>query len=91
MTVRVQVLLSPEERERFRAIAEAEGLSLSAWLRQAGLTRLAGDGDRRRFGSVKELNRFFADCDAEEKGREPDWEEVKAMIEAGTRSGGSGT
>lgn len=91
MTVRVQVLLSPEERERFRAVAEAEGMSLSAWLRQAGLTRLAGDGDRRRFGSVKELRGFFAECDAGEEGREPDWAEVKKMIEAGTRSGGSGT
>ena len=41
MATRVQVILDEAEREAFRAIAEQEGLSLSAWLRQAGKDRLA--------------------------------------------------
>src|SRR5438094_78621 len=40
MSSRVQVILSDEDREAFRLQAEREGVSLSAWLRDAGRRRL---------------------------------------------------
>jgi Mobilization protein NikA len=36
---RLQVLVSRQEKEAFRQMAKREGLSLSAWLREAGLRR----------------------------------------------------
>ena len=82
MGKRVQVLLDDEERERFRHHAAREGLSLSAWLRDAGRERLAAAAAGARLESVEQLQRFFAACDAREKGQEPDWEQHQAVIDA---------
>lgn len=88
---RVQVILENEERERFRGMAEREGLSLSAWLRQAGKDRMAAQQARTEISTVAELRAFFAACDAREQGREPDWEEHLAVIETSRGAGRSET
>ena len=77
---RIQVLISPEEREAFRRMALSEGLSLSAWLRQAGLERLAAAQAQGRIESAKQLDEFFKVCDAGLTGREPDLEEQLKVI-----------
>ncbi|MEX0879705.1 MAG: antitoxin [Thermoanaerobaculia bacterium] len=90
MATRVQVVLGQEERERFRRQAEIEGKSLSCWLREAGRERL--DTRRvRRIASVADLDAFFGKCDGRERGREPDWEEHRTVIERSRRSGESPT
>jgi hypothetical protein len=87
---RVQVLLQEEEREQFRRQAEREGLSLSAWLRRAGLDRLRSR-QGRRISTVRELREFFREIDVREKGREPDWDEHLAVMVRSRAAGGSGT
>jgi hypothetical protein len=87
---RVQVLLEESEQEHFRQQAEREGLSLSAWLRQAGQERLRSRRGRR-LSTLRDLRDFFRVVDAREKGREPDWNEHLAVIERSRASGTSGT
>lgn len=87
---RVQVLLDEGEQEHFRQQAEREGLSLSAWLRQAGQERLRSRRVRR-LSTLRELREFFRAVDAREKGREPDWDEHLAVIDRSRTSGTSGT
>ena len=84
---RIQVLLDPGERERFRRLAREHGLSLSAWLRNAALKQAAAEDQMPKLRSVGELRAFFAQCDARESGREPDWEEHLAVIDTSRRDG----
>jgi hypothetical protein len=84
---RIQVLLDPRERELFRRLARQRGLSLSAWLRDAALKQSAAENDVPRLRSVEDLRAFFAECDARESGREPDWEEHLAVLDASKREG----
>ena len=90
-TSRVQVLLSPEEKEAFRRLAKSEGLSLSAWLRGAGRERLEAATSRRRLCTADALRRFFEECDEREKGHEPDWHEHLDVIRRSRLAGESGT
>ena len=46
MAVRVQVVVDRLERERFRRRAAEQGLSLSAWFREAGREKAAGSTSR---------------------------------------------
>ena len=89
MKRRVQVLLTPEERERFRTRAEAEGASLSGWLKEAGMQRLARERERRRIDGPDGLRAFFRACDArtEGRGREPDWAEHLEVMRESRRQG----
>ena len=87
--VRVQVLMEEEERERFRQLAQRSGLSLSAWLRRAGLEASARTDTDEALDSKESLREFFAACDARETGTEPEWEEHRQVIERSTRSGGT--
>ena len=89
MSTRVQVILSEQDRERFRRLAKQEGLSLSGWLKRAGLERAAALTAPERLRSTHDLRDFFARCDERESGREPDWEEHLAVIKR-SRSRGSG-
>jgi len=89
--VRVQVLMTPEEREAFRRVARDEGLSLSGWLRKAGLERLASAGALQRIEEPEQLDEFFRHCDERESGREPDWEEHLQVIRRSRQSGQSDT
>ena len=87
MAIRVQVILDEEEKELFQRQARREGLSLSAWLRRAGEERLSTRQASPRVETVEELRSFFAACDQRESGREPDWDEHLAVMEASKRSG----
>jgi hypothetical protein len=91
MSKRVQVVLDEEERETFRQVAEREGLSLSAWLREAAREKLASSERHRTIETPDELKRFFTLCRQSEKGAEPDWEQHKAVIERSRRSGEAGS
>jgi hypothetical protein len=84
---RIQVLLDPDERELFRRLARQRGLSLSAWLRAAALKQSAAENEVPRVRSVEDLRAFFAECDAREVGREPDWEEHLAALDSSRRDG----
>lgn len=88
---RVQVLLEPEERERFARAATRCGESLSTWLRRAGQALLDRESSAR-VCSVGELRAFFDTCERRDDGTpEPSWEESKRAIEASRGSGTSGT
>jgi hypothetical protein len=88
MATRIQVIVEEAEREAFRSVAEQEGLSLSAWLRQAGKDRLVAKTQQKTIRTPKDLRRFFKACDSQGSGREPDWVEHKKVI---ARSRASGT
>ena len=84
---RIQVLLDPEEKERFRRLAQEKGMSLSAWLREAALRRSAEETQATRLRTLDALHAFFAECDVREAGREPDWEEHLEVMDASKRDG----
>jgi hypothetical protein len=84
MSRRIQVILSEAEREAFRRQAAAKKMSLSTWLREAGLKQLAAEqsGPLR---TVAELREFFGSL-PDEPGVEPDWDEhVRVMAESRRR------
>jgi hypothetical protein len=84
MSSRVQVILSEAEREAFRRQAVAKKMSLSTWLREAGLKQLAAEqaGPLR---TVADLRNFFESL-PDEPGAEPDWDEhVRVMAESRRR------
>lgn len=87
MAKRIQVVVDQEERELFGRQAKKEGISLSAWLRKAGHEKVASSETPRHITSIKELRQFFRECDAREKGKEPDWKEHLEMLEESHRSG----
>ena len=91
MAKRVQVILDEEEREAFRELADRQGLSLSAWLREAGRAGLAAAKSGAAIKTVEELRRFFSEIDDREQGVEPDWEQHKSVIERSATSGASET
>lgn len=92
MTTRVQVVLDEAEREEFRGAAQRVGLSLSAWLREAGHARLDEEERPGRIDSLAELDAFFAECDRRAGGgREPDWERHLEVIAASRKSGAPAT
>jgi hypothetical protein len=84
---RIQILLDPGERERFRRLAQARGLSLSAWVREAALKQAEVEGKQSKMRSVDDLRAFFAQCDARETGTEPEWTEHLAVLDASRRQG----
>ncbi|MBN2497231.1 MAG: antitoxin [Deltaproteobacteria bacterium] len=79
-------MLEEEERESLRQQARREGLSLSAWIRQAAVDRLSSRQAEKRLSTADDLEAFFEACDARETGREPDWSEHLAVIERSRRS-----
>jgi hypothetical protein len=84
MSTRIQVVVEEAEREAFRAQAEREGVSLSAWLREAGHRRLRDD--RPRLDTVESVRAFFDSRPARE-GDEPGWEEQKEAISRSRTAG----
>jgi hypothetical protein len=85
--VRIQILLGEQEREEFRRLAKRHGMSLSAWLREAGREKAAAGESEQQIDSKQALRDFFAECDLREQGREPDWEEHREVIDRSKRSG----
>ena len=77
---RVQLVMADEDRERFVEQARREGMSLSAWLRDAARERLAKRQSVKLFETPEDVEEFFRYC-ASLKGpeTEPDWEEHLAV------------
>jgi hypothetical protein len=90
MSTRVQVVMDEIEREAFRRAALREGLSLSDWLRRAARDRLAAAAPPT-LSSTEDLRAFFAEIDARESGREPDWREHLEVIQESRASGRTST
>jgi hypothetical protein len=86
MHTRIHIVIEPREHDAFKSRAQADGQSLSEWLRQAGRERLARAG-ATRIATSADLRRFFEECDARESGHEPDWTAHLAVIER-SRTGG---
>lgn len=85
MGSRIQVILSDEEREAFRQQAAAQQMSLSNWLRQAGLKQLE-EQRQRPIRTSGDLREFFASL-PDEAGPEPDWAAHLQVIEESRRRG----
>ena len=73
---RVQVVLDEREREEYRAIAKAEGLSLSAWFKRAARAYAEQLAAQRQLKSADDVRAFLRRV-RPEKGREPDWDDLK--------------
>jgi hypothetical protein len=91
MTERIHILLGRAEKERYRRLAARAGKSLSEWLRDAAREKLAAEESTVGLDSAERLGEFFAECDRRERGREPDWESHREVIERSMREGASGT
>ena len=80
MASRIHLVLAEEEKARLERAARREGMSLSAWLREAAREKLEGSGPPPLL-TAGELKAFFAECDQQEEGREPDWDAHRKVIE----------
>ena len=89
---RVQLVMPDEDRDRFAHQARQEGMSFSAWLREAARERLDRTRRTERFESEAEIEAFWDECDERAGGgREPDWEEHLEVIDASRGTGGAET
>ena len=95
---RVQVVIPDEDRDQFVEQAQREGLTLSAWLREAARERFARNRrvwrstTGRGFKTEAEVEAFWRKCDEHAgPGREPDWEEHLKVINEEMGRGSSGT
>lgn len=84
MPHRLHLILDDREHAIFRAQAKAHGLSLVEWLRVAGRAQVERSRPAR-ITTVDDLRSFFAEQDAREIGREPDWEEHLAVLDRSRR------
>ena len=81
MSLRVQVIVTLEERERLRAQAKREGKSLSRWMREAANTVYAQRCNQTPM-SAQEVHALFDRCrDLGSEVPADDWEELKTSIE----------
>lgn len=87
MSVRVQVILDEKEVVRFKSQAMKESKSLSAWLRDAGKARIEMEKRQQQLTDPDSLKRFFGQCNQNEHGLEPDWEEHKKLLMDGYQAG----
>jgi hypothetical protein len=93
MADRLHILLPPDEKERYREIAEAQGLNLSDWVRMAVREAAERYGGGPGLQDPEELRRFFEASDRTHgpgAGTEPDWEEHLRLLEEGKVEGGRG-
>jgi len=87
MSTRIQVVLDENERELFRQQAKRDGMSLSAWMKKAAQEKSEDRGREEKIDSAEELDAFFSACDVQEKGREPDWNDHRKVIEKSINAG----
>jgi len=89
---RFQLVMPDDDHARFANQASREGMSLSAWLRAAARERLERQSSPERFGSLADVDAFFAQCDALAGPEvEPDWKQHRALIAESRRRGASET
>lgn len=91
MVERIHMIVGREEKERFRLSAARAGKSLSEWLREAAEEKLRASSAARRLESADALRAFFQECDDRERGREPDWDAHREIIERSIRAGEAAT
>ena len=78
---RVQMVIPDADKDRYVHQARREGMSLSAWLRDAARDRLKKHQNEGKFESPEEMRAFWEKCDSKAgSGREPDWEEHLKVI-----------
>lgn len=87
MSDRIHFVVDSVEKERFRRAAEAEGKTLSEWLRGLARERVEAQADRPRLDTPEALRRFWRACDVRAEGSEPDWAEHRRRIEASIATG----
>ena len=90
MSTRIHLVLGEEEKALLEQAARAEGMTLSAWLREAAAEKMKKNAPRA-LSSTEELRAFFEECDQREKGHEPDWESHRKVIEASRAEGAPDT
>jgi hypothetical protein len=87
MTERIHIVVGRAEKERYRRLAAREGRTLSEWLRAAAQEKLAAAEACPGLGDAESLRAFFAACDEQEQGSEPDWAAHLRVIERSRSSG----
>ena len=87
MAERIHIVLTREEKERYRRLAAHEGRSLSEWLRAAARDRAAHANRTAVDDDVASLRAFFEECDARERGRETGWDVHREVIERSIAAG----
>ena len=84
---RVQLVISDSERDQFLRQAKREGMSFSAWLREAARARLNNKRQLAKFTSAGQIQDFFAECDTiPGPARELNWDEQLTLIDQSRRS-----
>jgi len=86
MSARIHLVLSEAEKVLYERAAREEGMTLSAWLREAASEKLA-DAIPPTLTSVEALSAFFARCIEREEALEPDWGAHRQVIEASRLDG----
>ena len=75
MATRIQLIVDDHELDTFRQEAGADGLTLSAWLREAARAHLSSARQRREIPDPEALDRFFEECDRRSPSPESTWSE----------------
>ncbi len=89
---RVQLVMADDDKERFVNQARREGMSLSAWMREAAHERLERRRSVTQFDSPEEIQEFFRSCaDLEGPEMEPDWSEHLRVISESRWRGAAAT
>ena len=86
MSVRIHLVLDQEEKAALERAARREGVTLSAWLREAAKEKLSST-EPPSLATTDELREFFDTCDAREVGVEPDWDAHRRVIEGSMTDG----
>jgi hypothetical protein len=86
MSTRIHLVLTEARKARYEKAARKEGLTLSAWLREAASEKLERDTPPG-LNSVEALKAFFEECSHREEGLEPDWAAHRQVIEASRGDG----
>jgi len=87
MSARIHIVLEQEEKERFRARARQEGMTLSEWLRDVARQALIRGEGGTEIRTVEQLRAFFRQSNEREQGLEPDWDSHRAQIDESMRDG----
>jgi hypothetical protein len=86
MSRRIHLVLGEEEKALMEQAARREGMTLSAWLREAAADRMKKYAPPA-LSSAEDLRGFFEACDRREEGREPEWDAHRKVIEASRAEG----
>ena len=87
---RVQLIIPDDDWSRFVQQARMEGMTFSAWLREAARAKLEEHQKVERFETASEVEEFFRACeDIEGPDVEPDWSEHLQVMDRSRAGGGT--